>query len=146
METYVKKVEVRWSDLDPNFHMLHSKYYDLGAFCRMAFFVEHGMDPSFMAHHAFGPVLFREECLFKSEIAFGDDVSINLKLQKLSSDFSRWSMVHGIWKNTDIIAAIITIDAAWIDTQKRKLRIPPTEIGKIFEAAPRTTDFILYTK
>jgi len=143
---YSKKVEIRWSDLDPNFHMLHSKYYDLGAYCRMAFFVEQGLTPAFMAAHSFGPILFREECIFKREIRFGDDVSVNFKLSKASSNFSRWSIVHEIWKNSDTLSALITIDAAWMDTQKRKLMIPPVEIGKVFEAAPRTADFILYTK
>ena len=40
MEVYSKKLEVRWADLDPNFHVLHSKYYDFGAYCRLSFFNE----------------------------------------------------------------------------------------------------------
>ena len=27
---YTKPVEIRWSDLDPNFHLRHSVYYDYG--------------------------------------------------------------------------------------------------------------------
>lgn len=37
MEPYSKKFEIRWADLDPNYHVLHSKYYDFGriAVCRI---------------------------------------------------------------------------------------------------------------
>ena len=146
MESFQKKIEVRWSDLDPNFHMLHSKYYDLGAYCRIALFVDHGLTPSFMSANTIGPILFREECIFKREITFGDDVSINVKLSKSTPDFSRWSMIHEIWKNGNILAALIHIDAAWIDTQKRKLRRAPAEVAAVFEAFPKTPDFSFYSK
>ena len=64
MNNFIKNIEVRWSDLDPNFHVLHSKYYDFGAYCRMAFLVENGLSPATMLEHKIGPILFREECVF----------------------------------------------------------------------------------
>ncbi|MBI1782589.1 MAG: thioesterase, partial [Sphingobacteriales bacterium] len=42
---YSKLVEVRWADLDPNFHVLHSKYYDFGAYIRMSYLTENGITP-----------------------------------------------------------------------------------------------------
>jgi acyl-CoA thioester hydrolase len=146
MQQYIKKVEVRWADLDPNFHMLHSKYYDLGAYCRMSYLVEKGITPAFMKQHHIGPIIFREECIFKREIGFEDDISINVKIQKLNYDCSRWSMVHEIWKDGNTLAAVITCDGAWMDTKLRKLAIPPMEIREIFEAAPKTGDFIFNKK
>lgn len=68
MESFKTKVEIRWADLDPNFHVLHSRYYDFGAYCRMAFLVTHGLTPQVMSEHHVGPILFREECFFKREI------------------------------------------------------------------------------
>jgi acyl-CoA thioester hydrolase len=35
MNQYSKKIDIRWSDIDANFHLRHSVYYDLGAFLRM---------------------------------------------------------------------------------------------------------------
>lgn len=146
MTQFSKKVEIRWSDLDPNFHVLHSKYYDFGAYCRMAFLVEHGLTPAVMQQYNIGPILFREECVFKREITFGDEIEINVTLQKRSSDYSRWSMVHEIWKSKEILSAVINIDGAWIDTQKRKLALPPKVVSKIFDEIPKGTDFFIYTK
>lgn len=140
-KTYTKKIEVRWADLDPNFHVLHSKYYDYGAFSRMSFITEHGLTPAWMKEHNIGPIIFREECFFKREIKFGDELIVNLKLSKCNPDASRWSMVHELWTNNDTLAAVINIDGAWIDTQKRKIAIPPQMISTCFLQIPEKDDF-----
>ena len=146
MEDFVINIQVRWADLDPNFHMLHSKYYDLGAQSRITYLVAKGITPAFMKQHNIGPIIFREECIFKREISFGDDITINVKIQKMTEDCSRWTMVHEIWKNADTLAAITTCDGAWMNTALRKLAVPPLAVAKVFENAPRTEDFMIYSK
>lgn len=142
MELYAKHVEIRWSDLDPNFHLRHSVYYDWGAYVRMCFLTEHGLTPKVMAKHHFGPIIFREEALFKKEIHFGDIVEVKLFLSACKKDLSRWSMKHEIIKNGDTLSAIIHVDGAWIDTQIRKLAIPPENFVHVFLQIPKTDDFI----
>jgi len=141
MTEYIKKVEIRWADLDPNFHVLHSKYYDFGAYSRMSFFTEYGITVPLMQEHHIGPIIFREECLFKREIKFGDDISINLMMDKVSRDYRKWTLQHEIWKNGDTLAAFITLDGSWMDTAKRKLTVPPTVFISTFDAIPKTKDF-----
>lgn len=143
---YTKKVEVRWSDLDPNFHLRHSVYYDWGAFVRMSFMTERGITPSLLQQLHTGPILFREECIFKREISFNDEVELNLTLTKSTHDMSRWSMKHEIWKNKDTLSAILHIDGAWLNTQLRKLAIPPDSFREVFEAVPRSDDFFWIEK
>src|SRR5580698_9885625 len=99
MDTYTKTVEVRWSDLDPNFHLRHSVYYDWGAFVRFSFLNESGITPVFLHRHHIGPILFREECLFKREVVFNDSIHLNLQLLRSRRDASRWSMRHEVIKN-----------------------------------------------
>ena len=141
MEKYSRKLEIRWADLDPNFHVLHSKYYDFGAFCRMAFLTEHGITPAVMSKNNIGPIIFREECIFKREIKFGDEVEVFLKLSKCNEDSSRWSMVHELWINGNSLAALINIDGAWLDTKLRKLAIPSEIFKAGFAQIPKTDDF-----
>jgi acyl-CoA thioester hydrolase len=143
MKDFIQTFEIRWSDLDPNFHLRHSVYYDFGAFSRISFLTKHGITSEVMLQHNIGPVLFREECIFKKEIRFGDKVSINIKLDKLKIDFSRWTMVHEIFKNNDLLAALITVDGAWLDTQKRRLASPPGIFNTAFELIPKTDNFKL---
>jgi len=141
MSNYLKQVEVRWSDMDPNFHLRHSVYYDWGAYLRLSFLSEHGLTTSVMQQLHFGPILFREECVFKREIVFGDAVSLNVAVSKSRRDMSRWSMVHEVWKNSDTLSAVITVDGAWIDTRIRKLAMPPALIQSVYEILPKTQNF-----
>ncbi|MBA4197537.1 MAG: thioesterase [Chitinophaga sp.] len=142
MEMYNKQVEIRWSDLDPNFHLRHSVYYDWGAFVRISFLNEHGITPVAMMQHHIGPIIFREECVFKKEIHLEDKITVNLQLMKSKKDGSRWTMQHEVWKNGNILCAVITIDGAWIDTQKRKLAIPPDFFAEGFNKIPKASDFV----
>lgn len=139
---YVKTLEVRWADLDPNNHVLHSKYYDFGAYIRICYFHDHGITMQQLAEHTIGPILFSEECLFKKEIRFADVVKIDIQLRKSKKDFSRWSMVHNVYIRENILAAQMHLDGAWIDTVKRKLKIPPENFFAAFENMPRTDDFM----
>ena len=143
MENYIKKLEIRWSDLDPNFHVLHSKYYDFGAYIRMCFMTEQGISFPLMQRYHMGPILLREECFFRREIKFGDEITINLLLDKISSDQRKWSMQHEILKNGNKTAAMIHIDGAWMDTQSRKMTAPPELFKAGFEAMPKTPHFTI---
>lgn len=140
---YTKKVELRWSDLDPNFHLRHSSYYDFGAYCRISFLYDHGVTAKVMHEHSIGPVLFREECFFKRELVFGDDVTINLKLKSVSKDFRKFSMAHEIYKNENVLAALIIVDLAWMHTGLRKITAPPEIIQRTVDVMEKTDDFIV---
>jgi acyl-CoA thioester hydrolase len=141
MEKFSKEIQVRWSDLDPNFHLRHSVYFDWGAFCRIDFLKEFDLTPNLMKKLHFGPVVFREECVFKREILDGDKITIDLTLLKARKDFSRWTIRHHIIKNEDVLSAVLTVDGAWIDTVERKLTIPPAPVGNVFSEMPVDGNF-----
>lgn len=141
MDEYLKKAEIRWSDIDPNFHVLHSRYYDYGAFCRLSFMTEQGITPQFMSENNIGLILFREECVFKKEIKFGDSLIINIKLEKCNTDVSRWSLMNELWINGDTLAAVIRADGAWMDTRLRKIATPPALCRSAFEAMPKSENY-----
>lgn len=141
MDSFVKEIQVRWSDLDPNAHLRHSVYYDWGAFCRVTFLVEHGLTTELMQRLKIGPILFREECVFRRELRLGDKVRIDMQLKKAKRDYSRWTITHTITKNDDVISATITVDGAWLDVVARKLAQSPPEVSTVFDAIPRTSDF-----
>lgn len=141
MDSFTRDIQVRWSDLDPNVHLRHSVYYDWGATCRIEFLHASGLTAGLMTELQFGPILFREECVFRKEIRLGDKVSINLRLLKSRRDYSRWSIKHEILKNGDTISAIIVVDGAWLDTVKRKLAAPPEQVSGVFSQMPLADEF-----
>jgi acyl-CoA thioester hydrolase len=142
MQGYRREVEVRWSDLDPNFHLRHSVYYDWGAFIRLSFLSGQRLTNAVLERDNIGLILFREECVFKREIVFGDKIEIGLELGKCRKDMSRWTIVHEVWKNDDTLSAIVTVDGAWIDTKIRKLAIPPIHMQESFSAIPKSENFV----
>jgi acyl-CoA thioester hydrolase len=141
MEKYLKVIDIRWADLDPNYHLRHSVYYDYAAFCRISFLGENGLSTVLMEKLHFGPILFREEAVFRKEVRLGDLLTIDLQLQKSRKDFSRWTIRHQLIKNETILSAAITVDGAWINTIERKLATPPMEIKETFEKMPKANDF-----
>jgi acyl-CoA thioester hydrolase len=142
MSSYIKPIEIRWSDLDPNFHLRHSVYYDFGAYIRISFLEEHGLTTSFMVKHKFGPIIFREECVFKREVRMGDVITIDVQLLKARPDHSRWTIQHRVTKNGNETAAIITVDGAWMDVVQRKLTLPPDTVKHVFDKMPKAEAFI----
>ena len=141
MGDFIQEIQVRWADLDPNFHLRHSVYYDWGALCRITLLEQHNLTAAVMQRLGIGPILFREECVFKREIRLGDKVTINLELIKAKKDFSRWSIRHTVTKNGEIISALITVDGAWLDLGRRKLVTPPAEVQAVFSQMPVSGDF-----
>ena len=134
-------ISLRWSDLDPNAHVRHSVYYDWGAMARIEFFQRCNVDSKLMAENHVGPILFREEAIFRREVRYGNKYTIDLVATSMRKDFSRFSFRHAIVREDGTHCATINIDGAWIDTQKRKLCIPPPGIAALAEAAPKSEDF-----
>jgi acyl-CoA thioester hydrolase len=141
MKNFLTLIQVRWSDLDPNAHLRHSVYYDWGALNRIDYLYEHGLTTELMHQLQIGPILFREECVFKREVRLGDKVNIELQLVKARKDCSRWTIRHNIVKNGDTVAAILTVDGAWLDTAKRKLAQPPQVVIDAFNKMPMDENF-----
>lgn len=141
MKEFNRIIQLRWSDLDPNFHVRHSVFYDWGAFCRVEFLNEFGLTSHVMQELRFGPILFREECIFRREIRSGDEIKIDLQLLRSKKDFSRWSIQHSITKSDETLCAVLTVDGAWIDVVKRKLSSPPEKVHEVFNKMPKPENF-----
>ncbi len=136
-------IQIRWADIDANRHLRHSVYYDYGASMRMNALSALGLTMHKLEELMMGPVLFREEAIFKREIIFGDVITINVELVKAREDFARWSLRHHFIKADNTLSAIINIDGAWIDLAKRKLALPSPFIIDIFKRIPHSQDFQL---
>lgn len=141
MSEFSLPISLRWADFDANFHLRHSVYYDFGATARLEFLSKYGLNYELMQAEHFGPVLFREECVFRREVRPGDQISINLLLTKLRRDFSRFSFRHEITRTDGTLCAIINVDGAWMDTNLRKLAVPPNVIASVLDSLPKSEDF-----
>ncbi len=138
---YIRTYETLWADMDPNRHMRHTAYNDYAAQVRVAFMAENGMGLDTMEKLHIGPVLFREETRFLKEVRMGETIKVDMCLAGMSKDGERWKMVHHVYKQNDKLAAIITVEGAWIDMITRKLTPPPADLLVCFDNLEKTDDY-----
>ncbi len=138
---YSKTFEVIWANMDPNRHMRHTAYNDYAAQVRVAFMSDNGLGIEEMESLNLAPVLFKEETVFLSEVRLGERIKVDLQIAGLSADGERWKMVHHIYKSDGKLSASITVEGAWIDMIKRKLKPPPQVFAQNFNELPKTDDF-----
>lgn len=143
MNPFLYPIHLRWADMDPNYHLRHEVYYSLGAQARVEMLFASGITPAVMRQANIGPVLFREECLFKREVRLGDQCALHVWLSKARADGSRWSFRQEFVRQDGLLCAVLHVDGAWIDTELRKVAIPPQALMKQFLDLPRTADFEL---
>src|SRR5688572_11064548 len=141
MNDFSQTIQIRWADIDANRHLRHSVYYDYGASMRINALAARGLTMKKLEEMAVGPVLFREEAIFKREIMLEDIITIDVEVVRARQDFARWSLRHHFTKADGTLAAIINIVGAWIDLIKRKLTVPGEFITHIFAEFPKATDF-----
>ncbi|MEQ8361271.1 MAG: acyl-CoA thioesterase [Cyclobacteriaceae bacterium] len=143
MSKFIVPIQIRWSDIDQNRHLRHSAYYDYGAMVRMRFLNEGGLTTEKMEELQVGPILFREEALFRREITLEDKITVDVEICSAREDYSRWSLRHTMRKEDGTIAAIINMDGAFLDLTKRKLIQPPEFVKDIFRSFEQSNDFKL---
>jgi acyl-CoA thioester hydrolase len=142
MNTFIKELSIRWSDLDPNFHVRHSAYYDFGAQHRVEILEQLGMTVKVMQEQHFGPILFREECVFRKEMRMNQKVFISTKVGKIKEDVSRWTLIHEFTNENKELVATITVDGAWMDTKLRKIANPTPQIAiDVMNLIPKSDNF-----
>jgi acyl-CoA thioester hydrolase len=141
MQKYTKQFDVIWADLDPNRHMRHTAYNDYAAQVRVAFMDDNGIGFDEMEKLMLGPVLFKEETHFLSEVRMGERITVDLQIAGLSLDGERWKMVHQVFKSDGSLSAVIKVEGAWMDMVKRKLKQPPKELVNKFNELPKTDDY-----
>lgn len=137
--TYTGKV--MWSHLDANMHMRHSAYADFAAQARIEVLDKMGLDLRVFQKLHIGPILFREETVYLREVGINENLSVTTLLVKSRPDGSRWSIRHELFKEDGVKAAVVNVDGAWIDTQKRKLSTLPEELAEQFNHIPKSYDY-----
>ncbi len=135
---YKKPLYLRWADLDPNYHLRHSAYYDIAAQFRTELLQEFGIGLNYYQESKFNPILLKEECVFKREIRYGDEIMLYFHLKEVTEDYSKYTiMVSFVREKDQKVCAELTIYGAWFNLATRKLQAPPQELVEIFDKFPR---------
>ncbi|MDJ0364183.1 thioesterase family protein [Hymenobacter sp. H14-R3] len=128
--THEQEYTVRWAELDPNGHMRHSAYADFAADQRVQWLATIGYDIRRFGELRLGPILFREETKFLKELHGGERTRVEGRVTAAAPDGSRWTILHTIYKADGRVAATVEVDGAWLDLDRRKLTVPPTDLAQ----------------
>jgi acyl-CoA thioester hydrolase len=141
MTSFSLSFPVRWADLDPNQHLRHTAFNDYATHVRFSYLEENGFGPEEFAAHGIGPIIMREETRFIKEVRMGTTIAIDLRAAGLAPHVSRFRLTHDITRSDGQLAAIVTVDAAWLDLTARKRVPPPESLAAIIRALPQTDAF-----
>lgn len=138
---FEEKFSVRWSDLDANRHVRNTIFSEFATHARIRLLEAHGFAQARFESLRFGPVMLREEIRYRRELVFGEDVTVNVLFAGLSEDGSHWLAHQEVTRADGKQAAILTIEGAWIDLDRRKFVSPPAELLGLLQSLPRTRSF-----
>jgi len=135
---YIKKQEVKWSDVDANNHMRNTAYSDFATHTRFSFFMDHQLGPEYLHQHRIGPVIIREELRYLREVKLMETTQVSCELLRATPDFMRFDFMQQLWRQDGKLAARIELDAIWLHLDSRKPRAPEGELLEICKQIPRS--------
>lgn len=138
---YTKNFEVRWSEIDVNWHMRNTAYAELGTTIRFSYLRENGFPHIEFIAQGFGPVILREETRYFREVLLDQTITVDFTLAGISSDGSHFELHHDVILPDGTKAATMRVEGAWLDLETRKIRSAPDPLLESLLRLDRTDDF-----
>jgi len=121
--------------------MANSSYLDHASNTRMLFFNQNGFTMSRFASEKFGPVIIRDELVYRKELRLMEDFRVDFEAVGLSRDGARFRIRNTFRNSANEVSAVVTSDGVWFDLERRKPRIPPQDLDNLMRTLQRTKDF-----
>lgn len=140
-QIFEKTFHVGWAHIDFNGHMGNTSFLNLAVDVRMYFFKENVFPVTEFQRQRFGPVVWKDEIEYYKEMYLLDKIRITLQLAGISEDASRFRLRNEFFREDGKLAARLNTTGGWLDLDKRKLIVPPTELGDALRNLVRPEDF-----
>jgi acyl-CoA thioester hydrolase len=140
-DRFEQRFHVSWGDLDGNAHMGNTSYLDRAADTRMHYFAQNGFTVKRFAAERFGPVVVRDELVYRKELRLLEEFKVDLELAGLSQDGVRFMLRNTFRNAANEIAATVTSEGVWFDLERRRPRPPPADLNGLMRALRRADDF-----
>ena len=112
---FEQRFRVGWSGLDANHHMGNTSYLDRAHDTRMLFFAQQGFTMSRFAAERFGPVVVRDELVYRKELRLLDEFTVDFELAGLSAEGVRFRVRNTFRNVANEVAAAVTSEGVWFD-------------------------------
>ena len=121
--------------------MGNASYLGYASDTRMHYFTEHGFTPARFAPEKFGPVVVRDELIYRRELRLMDEFAVDLELVGISETGTRFRVRNMFQTASGEDAASVTSDGLWFDLELRRPRIPPADIDTLMRALWLAKDY-----
>jgi acyl-CoA thioester hydrolase len=132
---------VGWGDLDGNNHMANTAILDRAADTRFRYFSLHGFPGQRFATERIGPVIVRDELVYRKELRLLDEFTVDVKVVGLSGDGVRFALENTFRDIHGEVSAIVNSEGVWFDLDERRPRAPPPELDAVQRGMPRAKQF-----
>ena len=132
---------VGWGDVDGNAHMANRSFLDRASDTRILFFAEHGFQAARFQSERVGPVIVKDELVYRKELRLLDEFTVDFQALGVSSDGSRFELRNTFRTTSGEVVAVITSEGVWFDLDKRKPRAPSPELDAVQRQIPRSDTF-----
>ena len=121
--------------------MANTAYLDIVVDVRFMYFTECGFPPEEFARLRIGPVVRRDEVDYLRELRMLQPIRVNMMLDGISDDASRFRIRNEILRDDGELAARVTTLGGWFDLAARKLIVPPDKLADAMRSLERTDTF-----
>lgn len=142
---FLKEFEIRWDDLDANWHLSNTSYMSYAGHVRMELLKKIGVGHTQMIQSKLGPVVFNEQISYFKEVLPDQRIQVSAALSGMSADGMFFRFHHDFYFKDGTNLARIVVTGGWIDLKTRKLTALPKALCKEFFHAPKTDDFKILT-
>jgi len=121
--------------------MANRAFLDRAADTRMLFFAEHGFEVARFATERVGPVIVRDELVYKKELKLLEEFTVDVELLGLSTDGTRFELGNTFRNAAGDLAAVVKSEGVWFDLDKRRPRAPPGDLDRVQRQIPRSDHY-----
>lgn len=140
-EIFERTFKVGWAHVDLNGHLRNTAYIDLAVDVRLMYFEANGFPVSEFGRLGFGPVIGRDEIDYRREVRLMENVTIDLLLDGVAADASRFRLRQDIRRSDGTHAARLISVGGWLSFATRKLIVSPQKVIEIWTGLKRTENF-----
>ncbi len=138
---FEQRYHVGWSDLDGNAHMGNASYLGYASDTRIHYFAQHGFTLARFASERFGPVVVRDELVYRKELRLMDEFVVDFELVGLSEDGMRFKVRNTFRNVSGDVVASVTAEGVWFGLEHRRPLVPPSDLDALMRALRRAEDF-----
>lgn len=140
-DRFVRHFRVGWGDVDGNGHMANTAFLDRAADTRFEFFAACGFPVGRFIEERVGPVIVRDELVYRKELRLLEEFTVDLEALGLSSDGARFELGNTFHNLAGELVASVNSGGTWFDLDRRRPRAPSADLDAVQRKMHRSDRF-----